>query len=88
MSAAGRFNGLHPNDLGRTYTEIATAFHRRGDRERAGELYELAIELLSPRPNRFLAEAYARYGAYLEETGDTSGALAAYRSGAQLVDQL
>ena len=84
MGAAARFSSLHPVDFGRAYTELATAFIAQGERERAGELYELAIELLEPRPTRFLAEAYARYGEYLELRGDTAGALAAYRSSANL----
>jgi tetratricopeptide (TPR) repeat protein len=87
MGAAARFSSLHPVDFGRTYTELASAFLAQGERERAGELYELAIELLEPRPTRFLAEAYARYGEYLELIGDTSGALTAYRSVAALATQ-
>jgi tetratricopeptide (TPR) repeat protein len=88
MGAAARFSSLHPVDFGRTYTELASAFLAQGDRERAGELYELAIELLEPRPTRFLAEAYARYGGYLELAGDTTGALVAYRNSANLATQL
>lgn len=89
MTAAGSFSGLHPVDLGRAYTEIAAAFHQRGDRARARELLELAIDLLSSRPpTRFLAEAYSRFGALLEDDGDAAGALAAYRSGAQLAEQI
>ncbi len=84
---ATQLTALHPVDVGRTYTEIATAFQRRGERERARELFERAIELLASRKTRFLAEAYARYGAFLEDTGDTAGALAAYRSGARLADR-
>ncbi len=84
MGAAASFSSLHPVDFGRTYTELASAFLAQGDRERAGELYELAIELLEPRPTRFLAEAYTRYGEYLERGGDSAGALIAYRSSANL----
>lgn len=84
MSCATRFRNLHPTDFGRTYTELAGAFHAKGDRARAGELYELAIELLESRPTRFLAEAYARYGQYLEQEGDAIGAQSAYRSSAHL----
>lgn len=88
MGAAARFSNLHPVDFGRAYTELATAFMAQGESERAGELYELAIELLEPRPTRFLAEAYARYGEYLELRGDTAGALTAYRSSANLATHL
>ncbi len=84
MACAARFRSLHPTDFGRTYTELAAAFHAKGDRARAGELYELAIELLESRPTRFLAEAYARYGQYLEQEGDSVGAGSAYRSSAHL----
>lgn len=81
MATASILRGGHPLDAGRCYGEIAFAFDRAGEPERAGELYELAIEFLDHGPNRFLAETYLHYGELLERRGDKDAAFAVYKRG-------
>lgn len=81
MATASILRDGHPLDAGRCYGEIAYAFDRAGDPERAGELYELAIEFLDHGPNRFLAETYLHYGELLERRGDRDAAFAVYKRG-------
>lgn len=81
MATASILRDGHPLDAGRCYGEIAYAFDRAGEPERAGELYELAIEFLDQGPNRFLAETYLHYGELLERRGDKDAAFTVYKRG-------
>jgi tetratricopeptide (TPR) repeat protein len=81
MATASLLRDGHPLDAGRCYAEIALAFDRADDVERAEELYELAIEFLDQGPNRFLAETYLHYGELLERRGKKDAAFAVYKRG-------
>lgn len=88
MATAPLLRGGHPLDAGRCYGEIALAFDRDGDAERAEELYELAIEFLDHGPNRFLAETYLHYGELLERQGKKDAAFDVYKRGMSLRAEL
>lgn len=88
MATAPLLRGGHPLDAGRCYGEIALAFDRAGDAERAEELYELAIEFLDHGPNRFLAETYLHYGELLEREGKKDAAFDVYKRGMSLRAEL
>ncbi|MBM3677384.1 MAG: helix-turn-helix domain-containing protein [Actinobacteria bacterium] len=55
-------------DIGRGYTELASAFAHAGDRERAREIFELAIELLEGGPRRYREDAQRRYAELVDRT--------------------
>lgn len=74
----------HPVDRGRCYAELARAHDRRGDDNRALELYELAIDLLAVRPSRYLVESYSQYGDLLERLGRERDALDLYKRAARV----
>ena len=63
--------GANVEDAGRSYTLLADLFAQIGDTARAGELYELAAELLETNPNRYLVRVYRRHAELLEEQGKT-----------------
>lgn len=88
MQTAADFRSGHPASVGRTYACLADAFEQQDQTERALELYELALELLSDPPSRYLADTYARYGVLLERLGRHGEAFAAYKHGATLNAQL
>jgi tetratricopeptide (TPR) repeat protein len=88
MATAARFRDGHPLDLGRSFGQLAAIFEDLGDRARAAELYELAVEMLEDRPSRFLAEVYARYGDLLEADGRERDALEIFRRGTRLQAEL
>jgi tetratricopeptide (TPR) repeat protein len=88
MHAAGELRESHPFDVGRSYAELARVFGDAGETARALELFELAIELLEERPNRFLADAYRRYGELLEAAGRPDEAFAVYKKGTALNAEL
>jgi tetratricopeptide (TPR) repeat protein len=88
LSAAAAFRECHPYDAGRSFGELAAIFEELGERARARELYELAVEMLEQEPNRFLAEVYVRYGDLLEAEGCEGEALAVFRKGSRLQAQL
>jgi len=88
MSTASAFSHANPVDFGRSFGELAAIFETKGERAHALELYELAIELLESRPNRFLAAVYAKYGELLEASGRDREALSVFKKGAQLHAQL
>jgi tetratricopeptide (TPR) repeat protein len=75
MSAAAAVQGDLSIDAGRCYLVIAEVFAELKQPERAEELYELAVELLEPTPNRYLVEAYSKYAALLESRGEQQRAL-------------
>ena len=64
-----------PSDAGRAYLLSAEVFEQLGERERARELYELAIEEM-PENGRYRADAYTRLAGLLEAEGRTEEALA------------
>jgi tetratricopeptide (TPR) repeat protein len=84
MAVAAEFRDSHPLDLGRSYGSLAETLAELGERERAKELYELAIEILEREPNRYLTGVYSRYGEILEAEGRDREALAIYRKGLEL----
>jgi tetratricopeptide (TPR) repeat protein len=88
MATAARFRDGHPLDVGRSFGELAAIFEEIGDRGRARELYELAVEMLERQPNRYLAEVYARYGDLLESEGHEREALEIFRKGTRLQTEL
>jgi tetratricopeptide (TPR) repeat protein len=88
MAAAAHFRDGHPLDVGRSFGELAASFDEIGDRGRARELYELAVEMLEQQPSRYLAEVYSRYGDLLESEGLEREALAVFRKGTRLQGEL
>jgi tetratricopeptide (TPR) repeat protein len=88
LAAAAAFRDSHPHEAGRSFGELAAIFEELGERARARELYELAVEILEQEPNRFLAEVYVRFGDLLEAEGCESEALAVFRKGSRLQAQL
>jgi tetratricopeptide (TPR) repeat protein len=76
MSTAAVLEHASPLDAGRGYALIGEVFADLGDRERAIELYELAIERLEKFPNRYLVDAYSKLAELLEAEGDSKRAFA------------
>jgi tetratricopeptide (TPR) repeat protein len=74
MEAAGLLTRTHPANAGQNYALLAYIFDQLGDRARALELYELAVEVLEPHWNAFLPRVCARYAALLEQEGRTEDA--------------
>ena len=63
-------------DAGRAYLTLAEVFEQIGDRARALELCELAVEALEEHaPAPYVSEAYARMGELLKAEGRTEEAL-------------
>ena len=76
MRLAGQLRDLQPVLGGRAYLVLAEVFEQLDERERAKELYELAIERTEPRaPNRVLLTAYRRLADLLKEEGRRDEAL-------------
>jgi tetratricopeptide (TPR) repeat protein len=74
QASAGLAEG-RPHDAGRGYALIAGVFEELGDREKARELYELAIEVLQAQPGRYLTEVYQKLAHLLEAEGQKDAAL-------------
>lgn len=74
----------HDTDKGRCLAELARLHRDHADTEQAARLYQRAIELLSPTPSRYLIETLSNYAALLEDQGDATGALAAYKHAAEI----
>jgi tetratricopeptide (TPR) repeat protein len=93
-AAAAALNGsaalrrTHHGDGGRSYTELAGILEQAGQAEHALELYELAIVVLEPTPNRLLADAYTARGELLERLGRHDDAYAAFKRAAHLNSEL
>jgi tetratricopeptide (TPR) repeat protein len=64
-----------PDDAGRAYLTLADVFDQIGDRARALELCELAVESLEQHGLPYLSEAYARLGELHKAEGRTDEAL-------------
>ncbi len=75
MRASAQLSDGSPHDAGRGYMLIGEVFHDLGDRAKAQELYELAVEVLEPNPGRYLTEVYQKLAALLEEAGQKDDAL-------------
>jgi tetratricopeptide (TPR) repeat protein len=75
MGSAGLLADASPFDAARGYTVMAEVFADLGDRDKARELYELAAELLSGLPTRYLFEVYQKLAALLEADGRKDEAL-------------
>lgn len=74
-----------PGDAGRSYSVLAGVFESTGDRARAGELYELAVELLEGYgPNRYVVAAYSRWAELLEAEGRKDEAYALMKKALQV----
>jgi tetratricopeptide (TPR) repeat protein len=70
MQMTGVLMDAQPEDAARAYTLTAEVFADLGERERARELYELAIEMLERKPaNRYLVEVYTKLADLLEAEG-------------------
>jgi tetratricopeptide (TPR) repeat protein len=77
--ALGKLNALEPGDRGRAYVLLGEVFHRTGDRERAIELLELAVELLEESGKPYLVDAATKLSDVLDEAGRSNEALAVLR---------
>lgn len=76
MELTQKLGDAHPVDAGRAYLVLAETLAAAGDRARAGEVYELAIELLENRPpSRYVVTAYKQFAALLKEEGKIEQAL-------------
>jgi tetratricopeptide (TPR) repeat protein len=75
-----------PSDAGRAFILAAEVFEQLGERERARELYELAIEEM-PAHGRYRADAYTRLAGLLEAEGRTEEALALLKRAMGAPDQ-
>lgn len=75
MEASGGLAEGRPHDAGRGYALIAEVFEELGDRAKARELYELAIETLQGQPGRYLTEVYQKLSQLLEAEGQKDEAL-------------
>jgi tetratricopeptide (TPR) repeat protein len=54
---------------------VAEVFQELGNREKAREIYELAAEILSPLPSRYIIEVYQKLAELLEAEGRKDEAL-------------
>jgi tetratricopeptide (TPR) repeat protein len=77
MEISGLLADADPNDAGRIYGLLGEIFAELGERERAQELYELAIDFLERvHPNRYLIDVYAKLADLLEGDGHEQEAYA------------
>jgi tetratricopeptide (TPR) repeat protein len=61
----------HPTDAGRAYVLLGETFAAVGDRARAAEVLELAVELLEKRPpSRYLVKAYKALASVYRDSGE------------------
>jgi tetratricopeptide (TPR) repeat protein len=75
MESAGVLSEASPFDAARGYMVVAEVFEELGNREKAREIYELAAEILSPLPSRYVVEVYQKLAALLEAEGRKDEAL-------------
>ena len=76
LEAKALFGDAQPVDAGRAFVVVGDVFQRLGEKERAREIWELALDLLEQEPNPWAADAYERLGRLLEDEGKTEEALA------------
>ena len=75
MAIQGLLVDAEPDDAGRAYTVLGDVYRHLGDKARAQEIWELAVELLEREPNPYVGDVYERLGVLLEEEGRTEEAL-------------
>jgi len=75
MDASGLLADAAPLDAGRGYALVGEVFAELGDPRKALELYELAAEMLSSHPSRYLVEVYEKLAQVLEAEGQKDEAL-------------
>ena len=75
MDASGLLADAAPPDAGRGYALVAEVFAEVGEPRKALELYELAVEMLSSHPSRYLVEVYEKLAQVLEAEGQKDDAL-------------
>jgi tetratricopeptide (TPR) repeat protein len=75
MESAGLLADASPFEAGRGYTIVADVFEELGDRAKARELYELAVELLQPAASRYVLDVYQKLARLLEAEGRKDEAL-------------
>lgn len=80
MQVAGELHE-RPSEAGQSFTMLAQTLVERGERRRAIEILELAVELLEQAPNRFLVEAYSLLAEALEAEGDRDAAFEILKKG-------
>jgi tetratricopeptide (TPR) repeat protein len=76
MEVSGLLANAKPRQAGRSYALLGEIYASIGEPERARELYELAIEMLEPTPDRYLVQAYSKLAELLEGDGHPDAALA------------
>lgn len=75
MESAGVLGDASPFDAARGYMIVAEVFKELGNYDKAREIYELAAEILSPLPSRYLIEVYQKLAELLEAEGRKDEAL-------------
>ena len=75
MDASGLLADASPQDAGRGYAVVAEVFQELGDKAKALELYELAADILSTFPSRYLFDVYQKLASLLEDQGKKDEAL-------------
>jgi tetratricopeptide (TPR) repeat protein len=75
LEAKALFGDAQPVDAGRAFVVVGDVFQRLGEKERAREIWELALDLLEQEPNPWAAAACERLGRLLEDEGKTEEAL-------------
>jgi tetratricopeptide (TPR) repeat protein len=75
MECVGVLGDASPFDAARGYMVVAEVFEELGERDKAREIYELAAEILSPLPSRYVVEVYQKLAALLEADGRKDEAL-------------
>lgn len=89
MELTQKLGDAHPLDAGRAYLLLGETLVAVGDRVRALEVYELAIELLEQRPaSRHTLTAYKQYSSLLKEEGKSDRALEVLERALALQDQV
>lgn len=78
--AIHHLEALEPPDRGRAFAIVADTFAAAGDRLRAKEFYEKAVNMLSLDGRPYLVEVAGRYAEFLEDEGDTAHALQVLKS--------
>lgn len=75
MDASETLADASPHNGGRGYAVVAEVYSELGDRAKAIELYELAADVLSSHPSRYLLEVYEKLAELLEAEGQKDEAL-------------
>jgi tetratricopeptide (TPR) repeat protein len=79
QDAVAVLEDLEPHDRGRAFVVLGRIFTEIGESERALEIFELAEELLSGAPSRYLIELYEHMASILERGGEHQRALEVLR---------